>query len=65
MKKPKYQQYFHCFIVCILGPYAFWFSFWSNIVIILINAVFRRAALIGGEALISMWIPKGAVLITR
>ena len=26
MKKSKYQQYFHCFIVCILGPYAFWFS---------------------------------------
>ena len=26
MKKSKYQQYFHCFIVCILVPYAFWFS---------------------------------------
>ena len=26
MKKSKFQQYFQCFIVCILGPYAFWFS---------------------------------------
>ena len=23
MKKSKYQQYFDCFIVCILVPYAF------------------------------------------
>ena len=23
MKKSKYQQYFHYFIVCILVPYAF------------------------------------------
>ena len=22
MKKSKYQQYFHCFVVCILVPYA-------------------------------------------
>ena len=41
MKKSKYYQYFHCFIVCILGPYAFWFSFQQNIVTILISAVFR------------------------
>ena len=27
MKKPKYQQYFHCFIVSILVPYAFWCSY--------------------------------------
>ena len=27
MKKSKYQQYLHCFIFCILGPSAFWFSF--------------------------------------
>ena len=27
MQKFKNQQYLHCFIVCILGPYAFWFSF--------------------------------------
>ena len=27
MKKSKYRQYFHCFIVCILVPYAFWISF--------------------------------------
>ena len=25
-KKFKYQQYFHCFIVCKLVPYAFWFD---------------------------------------
>ena len=24
MKKSKYQQYFHCFIVCILVPYVIW-----------------------------------------
>ena len=23
MTKSKYQQYFHCFIVCVLVPYAF------------------------------------------
>ena len=27
MKKSRYQQYFHCFIVCLSGAYAFWFSF--------------------------------------
>ena len=27
MKKFKYQQYFDCFIVCILVPYEFEFSF--------------------------------------
>ena len=36
MKKSKHQQYFHCFIVGILYPYAFWFSFLKNIVTILI-----------------------------
>ena len=51
MKKSKYQQYFHYFIICILGPYAFWFSFQQNIVTILTNAVFTGAAL-RGEALI-------------
>ena len=25
MEKSKYQQCFHCFIVCILVPYASWF----------------------------------------
>ena len=68
MKKSKYQQYIHCFISCILGPYAFWFSFQQNIVTILISTVLRGAPLIIGEAyqreaLISMWIPKGATLI--
>ena len=58
------QQYFHYFIVCILDPYVLWFSFWLNIVAILISVVFRGAALIiRGEALTSMWIPKGAALI--
>ena len=32
-------------------------------VTIIISAAFRGAALIRGEALISMWIPKGAALI--
>ena len=63
MKKSKYQQYFHCFIVCILGPHAFWFNFQQNIVNIPISAVFRSAALIRRKVLISMWIPKSAVLI--
>ena len=26
IKKSKYQQYYHCFIVCMLVPYASWFS---------------------------------------
>ena len=38
MKKSKYQQYFQCFIVFILGPYEFWFSFLSNIITIIISA---------------------------
>ena len=63
MKKSKYQQYFHCFIVCILGPHAFWFNFQQNIVNIPISAVFGSAALIRRKVLISMWIPKSAVLI--
>ena len=28
MKKSKYREYFHCFIVCVLVPYAFWFSYY-------------------------------------
>ena len=35
MKKSKFQQYFHCFIVYILGLYAFWFSLQQNIETIL------------------------------
>ena len=27
MKKSKYQQYFYCFIICILVPYTFWCSY--------------------------------------
>ena len=57
MKKSKYQQYFHCFIIYILAPYVFWFSFqqnvfYQNIVTILISATLRGVAFIRGEALI-------------
>ena len=48
----KYQQYFHCFIFCILGPYVFWVSFQQNIVTILISTVFSSVVLIRGETLI-------------
>ena len=51
MKKSKYQQYSHCFIVCILVPYAFWFSYQANIVTILISDTFRGATLIRGRRL--------------
>ena len=27
MKKSKYQQYFHGFIICILVPNVFWFRY--------------------------------------
>ena len=62
LKKFKYQKYFHCFIVCILVSYAFWFSYQQNIVTILISAAFRVAALIRGDALILMWVSKSAEL---
>ena len=52
MKKFKYQQYFHCFIVCTPVSYAFWFSYQQNMVTILISPAFRGAALIKGYALI-------------
>ena len=61
MKKSKHQQYFHCF-VCILVPYAFWFSYQQNIVTILISVAFRGVTHIRGAALTSMWILKGAAL---
>ena len=51
MKKSKYQQYSHCFIVCILVPYAFWFSYQANIVTILISDTFRGTTLIRGRRL--------------
>ena len=63
MKKSTFQQYFLCFVVGMLVPYAFWFSYQQNIVTILIAATFRCAALTRGEALISMWISKGAAFI--
>ena len=69
----KCQQYFHCFIVCILGPYAFRFRFQWNIVTILISIItiglvqrcgaYQRGNLYQREALISMWITKGAALV--
>ena len=37
MKKSKYQQYFQCFIVYILVPYAFWLSYQQNMVTILLE----------------------------
>ena len=52
MKKSKYEQYFYCFIVCVLVPYVFWFSYQQNVVTILISATFRGGALIRGETLI-------------
>ena len=52
MKKSKHRQYFHCFIVCILGPYLFLLSFQQNIVTILVGVIFTVPALIRVEALI-------------
>ena len=52
MIKSKHQQYFCCFIVCILISYAFWFSYLQNIVTILITATFRGATLIREKTLI-------------
>ena len=52
MKNSKYQQHFHCFIVCIPVLSAFWFSNKQNVVTILISAVFRSVALIRWEVLI-------------
>ena len=58
MKKSNYQQYFHCFIVCILIPYAFQFTYQQNIVTFLISATFRGAALIRGRCLFQCGYPK-------
>ena len=58
MNKFKYQLYFHCFIVCILVPYPFLFSFQQSIVIFLISSVFRGAVLIRGRSLIQCGYPK-------
>ena len=52
MKKSKYQQCFHCFIVYILVHIHFGLVFSRNIVSTLISVVFRAAALIRGEVLI-------------
>ena len=58
IKKSKYQQHFHCFIFCILVPYAFWFSYWQDIVTILVSATFRGVALIRGRGLFQCGYPK-------
>ena len=58
LKKSKYQQYFHCFVVCILVSHAFWFSYQQNIMTILLNAAFRVAALIRGRRLFQCGYPK-------
>ena len=51
-RNSRSPQYFHCFIVCILVPYASCFSCQQNIVSISISAAFRGTALIRGQALI-------------
>ena len=52
MKKFKYQQYFHCFAVCILVPYAFWFGYWKNILTAVLSAAaFKTVVLITGRGL--------------
>ena len=50
--KHKFSLSINHFIVSILVSYAFCFTFQYNIVTILINAIFRGAALLRGEALI-------------
>ena len=52
MKKSKYQQYSHCFIICILVPYGSWFSYEWNMVTLLKRAAFVGVALTRGEVLI-------------
>ena len=53
MKKSKYEPFFHCFIACN----------YYYIVTILISATFWAVMLIRGEALMSIWILIGEVLI--
>ena len=48
MKNFKNQQYCPCIIASILFPYASWFSYYWNMVTILITAAFIGAALITG-----------------
>ena len=57
MKKSKYQQYFHCFIVCILIPYAFWFRYQQNKITVLVSTAFR-SAFIRGRLLFQSGYPK-------
>ena len=50
-KKSKDQQYFHCFIVCIVGPYALQFSFQQNVVTCLKSKLERHGLLEGRRLL--------------
>ena len=65
MKKSEYQQYFHCFIVCILGPCILVqllveYSNYSNKHGIQRCGTYYKGGAYWREALISVWIPKGA-----
>ena len=55
--KSKFQ-YFHYFLVCIVVPYAFWFSYQQNMVSILISITFGGAVLIRGRRLFQCGHPK-------
>ena len=61
MKKSKYQQYFHCLLFAYYFHMHFGLASSSNYIVI--DTVFRGVALIRREVLISMWTPKGTVLI--
>ena len=66
MNNSKYQQYLHCFIVCILFPYAFWFSYQYNIVTNLWQRILRCDTYKMGDAYqreALIWVHKRAVLI--
>ena len=55
-KKNKYQQYFHCFIMCMLVPHPFWFSYQQNMVTI--SVAFKGAALIRGRRFFQCGYPR-------
>ena len=58
IKKSKFQ-YFHYFLVCIVVPYAFWFSYQQNMVsILMVSITFGGAVLIRGWRLFQCGHPK-------
>ena len=57
------HQYFHCSIVNIIFPYAFWFKYCSNMVKFLTSATFTFVMFIRGEVLISIWMSKDTFLL--